>query len=223
MKKTLLTLAVAFTTLLSANAQTWEWGTATWNIEDGRVYENLDDLNLEGIVLTYPNPANYTLTFFNMLAVSYDLYIDNATEPVQAFASARGTGAAPEFVNVVFNYEWAEGHSYKIVTTGAAVAQANLATYTTDTLSLSSDSYTVSFSIKGKELVKTIEVEGTMALTITDQYNPLTYSLIDVNSITAALGIDDISQATIYGLNLNGSYNADFIGLYDGWRDPDGA
>ncbi len=222
MKKTLLTLVVAFATLLSANAQTWEWGTATWNIQDGRVYENLDDLNLEGIVLTYPNPANYTLTFFNMLAVSYDLYIDNATEPVQAFASARGTGAAPESVNVVFDYEWVEGHSYKIVTTGAAVAQANIATYTTDTLSLNSDSYTVSFSIKGKELVKTIDVEGTMALTITDQYNPLTYSLIDVNSITAALGIDDISQATIYGLNLNGSYNADFIGLYDGWRDADG-
>ena len=223
MKKTLLSLVVALATVLTANAQTWEWGTAEWNIEDGRVYENLDDLNLEGVVLTYPNPANYSLTFFNVISVHYDLYVDDATEPVPASASAQGAmggGAGP--VSVLFDYEWVEGHSYKIVTTGAALVQANIATYTTDTLSLNYDSYTISFSIKGKELVKTIDVEGTMALTIVDQYDPLTFSLVDVNSINEALGINDISEATIYGLNVNGSYNPNFIDPYDGWRDADG-
>ncbi|MBQ9363869.1 MAG: hypothetical protein IJT97_10710 [Bacteroidaceae bacterium] len=223
MKKILLSLIVALSTVISANAQSWEWGTATWNIEDGRVFENLDDLNLEGVVLTYPNPTSYSLTFFNVVAVAYDLYIDDATEPIQTSASAQGAmGGASGPVGVQFDYKWVEGHSYKIVTTSAILAQANMVTYTTDTVSTNSDSYTISFSIKGKELVKTIDVEGTMALTITDQNDPLTFSLIDVSSINEALGISDISEATIYGLNVNGSYNPNFIDPFDGWRDADG-
>jgi len=216
MKQTLLTLVLALATAAGATAQTFTWGTAQWNLQDGKVYEDIDDLNLEGIVLTYPNPSNYTLTFLQMVAISYDLYIDDATEPIQETSSARQSTA------ITISHKWAEGHSYKIVTTGAVLAQANLATYTTDTLSSSTDSYTISFSIKGPQLVKTIEVEGTMALTIVDQEWFKTYSLIDAAGIKSALGISDISEATVYGLNLNGSYNPNYIDPFDGWRDADG-
>jgi len=214
--KHLFTFIVALATTLGASAQQFKWGTAQWNIQDGAVYESIDDFNLEGLVLTYPNPSNYTLTFFNALGVSYNLYVDDATEPVEASASSRQSTA------VTFNYNWAEGHSYKIVTTGAALVQANLATYTTDTLSLNTDSYTISFSIKGPELVKTVEVEGTMSLSIIDQEWQKTFSLVDVAAINQALGISDISEATIYGLNGNGSYNPNYIDPFDGWRDADG-
>ena len=191
MKKSLLTLLLTLATAISASAVDFQWGTATWNITDGRVYEDIDDLNLEGIVLTYPNPANYTLTFFQMLAVSYDLYIDDATEPIKASASARQSTA------ISFNYQWSEGHNYKIVTTGAVLAQANLATYSTDTISSNSDSYTISFTIKGPELVKTIEVEGTMSLSIIDQEWQKTYSLLNTREICEALGIESLDTAVV--------------------------
>lgn len=216
MKKTLLTLIAALTTALSVSAATFTWGTAQWNLQDGRVYEDIDDLNLEGIVLSYPNPSNYTLTFLQMVAISYDIYVDGATEPIQTGASARQSTV------ITLDYPWVEGHSYKIVTSGAVLAQANLATYTTDTLSSNSDSYTISFSIKGPELVKTIDVEGTMALTIVDQNWYQTFSLINVAEINKALGINDISEAAVYGLNVNGSYNPNFINPFDGWHDADG-
>jgi hypothetical protein len=36
------------------------------------------------------------------------------------------------------------------------------------------------------------------------------------------LNIQDISEAKVYGLNLNGSYNDHHADYYDGWRDADG-
>ena len=215
MKKSLLTLLLTLATAISASAVDFQWGTATWNITDGRVYEDIDDLNLEGIVLTYPNPANYTLNFFQMVAVSYDLYVYDATEPIKASASARQSTA------ISFNYQWSEGHNYKIVTIGAVLAQANLATYSTDTISSNSDSYTISFTIKGPELVKTIEVEGTMSLSIIDQEWQKTYSLLNTREICEALGIESLDDATVYGLNPNGSYNPNYIDPFDGWHDAD--
>ena len=215
MKRILLALVVIATTL-SASAQTWEWGTATWNIEDGKVFESIDDLNANGVMLTFPNPTNYALTFFNMVAISYDLYVDDNATPTHERASAQMSAA------IALDYHFVEGHSYRVVTTGAALAFANLATYTTDTLSTTTDSYTISFSIKGPELVKTIEVEGTMALTIVDQNYDPTYSLIDAQDICNALGIGAISEAEVYGLNVNGSYNPYYIDPFDGWRDADG-
>lgn len=217
MRKHLLALTTSLLLLVGgASAQTFEWGTATWNIQDGTVYDGIDELNAEGIVLTYPNPANYTLTFFNVLVVDYNLYIDDATEPVKAAATAQGSTA------VVFDYNYVEGHSYKIETTAAHLAQVNIATQSTDTVATDDTSYTISFVVKGPELVKTIEVEGTMALTIVDQNAQLTYSLLDTQDIAQALGIEDLSQAQVYGLNLNGSYNTHHADYYDGWRDADG-
>ena len=188
MRKHLLTLTTALLFMVgAASAQSFEWGTATWNIQDGTVYDGIDQLNAEGIVLTYPNPTDYTLTMLNMVAVDYNLYVDDATEPIKASASARGNTV------VRFDYDYVEGHSYKIETTGALLAQVNLATFSADTLSTDNTSYTISFVVKGPELVKTIEVEGTMALTIVDQNTQLTYSALDTQEITQALGIDDIS------------------------------
>lgn len=216
MRKTLLSLIAAIAAMTSATAQTFEWGTATWNIEDGRTYDGISELNEEGIVLTYPNPTDFQLTFLNMIAVNYNLYVDDAAEPIQAGASAQGV------TSVLFNYNYAEGHKYRIETTSAVLVQANLATYVTDTLSINTDSYTISFTINGPELVKTYDVEGTMSLTITDQEADLTYSLVDVQGIVSALGIEDLSQAEIYGLNPNGSYNPYYSDYFDGWRDADG-
>lgn len=217
MKKLLLTLLVALATTFQANAQVnWEWGTPTWSIADGTVFESIDDLNLQGIHLVYPNPTNYTLTFFNILAVHFDVYMDDATEALPGASSAQMS------TDIVIEYPFVEGHKYRLVTTSTVLAQANLATFSTDTLSISNESYSISFSIKGPELVKTIDVEGTMALTITSQDYDLTYSLLDVEDIKQALGISDISEATVYGLNGNGSYNSHYIDPFDGWRDADG-
>ena len=49
--KHLFTFIVALAAAVCATAQTFTWGTAQWNIQDGQVYESIDDLNLEGIVL----------------------------------------------------------------------------------------------------------------------------------------------------------------------------
>lgn len=219
MKKIYFLLLLIASTFSTANAQTFEWGTATWNIPDGKVFENIDEFNVDGVVLTYPNPANYTLTFLNAIGVSYDLYVDDATEPLKETASAQSSAA------VSFGYPFVEGHKYKIVTTGAALVFANLATYKTDTLSLNTDSYTLSFEIKGPELVKTIDVDAKMSLAITNQEVEKTVSLIDVNEVLSALGVGSIAEANIYGLKLNGAYvTYEWYGpdYFDGWRDADG-
>ena len=222
MKKLLLTTLVALATTIAATAQVnFEWGTATWSIEDGHVFEDLSEVQLSGITLSYPNPSNYALTFFNMLVVPYDLYIDDATEPIQEAASVQ-MGTDVNFAEDRYTHEFVEGHTYRIVTRGAVLGQANLVTYSTDTISVNDDSYTISFSIKGPELVKTIDVEGTMALSITSQDIDLTYSLIDTKEVCGALGIADIKEAAVWGLNVNGSYNPYYREPFDGWRDADG-
>lgn len=222
MKRHLLTLIVALTALCQASAQTtFQWGTATWNFEDGTVFQSIDDLKQAGITLTYPNPAGFTLTFFNIIGVDYDLYVDGATEPIPSAASS-GQG------NTIVNFgnrhadDLVEGHKYRIVTHGAVLAQANLATYSTDTLSTDNTSYSISFEIKGPELVKTIDVESSMSLSITSQDYDLTYSLIDTKEVCSLLGISSISEAAVWGLNVNGSYNPYFRDPFDGWRDADG-
>lgn len=216
MKKILLLILVSFAATLGVVAQTFEWGTPTWNIEDGKAYSSIDDFNAEGLILTYPNPADYSLTFLNVIVVDYDIFIDDNTEPVKTRSSAQGNCA------VKINYYFPEGHKYKIVTTKASLAQANLATYQTDTLSVCDDSYSISFSIDGPEIIETVEAENYMSLAIIDQEYTPTYSVIDSKAICAALGIENISDATIYGLNLNGSYNPEYLTTFDGWRDADG-
>lgn len=220
MKKILLFI-LAMTTI-TANAQTFEWGPAEWNIQDGWVFNDQADFDQTGVILTYPNPAGYTLTMFHMLGVTYDLYIDDATEPTEEEASARGG------TEVVFSYPFVEGHKYKIVTKAAQVVFINLGTMppTPETVSTNEDSYSISFEIKGPQLMSVIDVEATMSLSITDQYNPLTASEIDVDGIKEDLGISDINEATIYGVQLTtGQYVPyDYYGpsAFDGWRDNDG-
>lgn len=218
MKKFYLLLIFSLAAFTS-QAQTFQWGTAEWNIQDNWVFNDIVDYENTRVVLTYPNPANYKLTFLNVVAVACNIFVDDATEPVEFKATAQASTA------VDISYPFVEGHKYRIVTTGSALVQANLATYTTDTLSMNSDSYSISFSILGPELVNTFDVEGTMSLAITDQNWDLTYSLLDVNAIKESLGISDISEATIYGLQSNGSYVPyEYYGpgYFDGWRDADG-
>ena len=71
MKRHLLTLMMALTTMLSVNAQTFEWGTATWNIEDGKTFADIEEFNAAQLTLSYNNPANYTLTFLNIIRFRY--------------------------------------------------------------------------------------------------------------------------------------------------------
>ena len=221
MKKTLLILFAAFTTL-AAQAQTFEWGTATWNIQDGRVYESIQEFNADPVTLTYSNPSGYTLTYVNILAINYDVYIDDATEPIEAGSSCQ------QGTDIALSYDFPEGHDFRIVVKQALLAQANIATRTTDTLSINSDSYTISFRINGPEIVQTYNYEGTMSLAITDQEWWLTYSLLDPTAICRDLGINNISEAQLLGLNVNGSYNGSFLdpqygaAYFDGWRDADG-
>ncbi|MDE7117385.1 MAG: hypothetical protein K2O61_01940 [Bacteroidaceae bacterium] len=217
MKKSLLTL-LALAMAVGMQAQTWQWGEATWNIPDGKVYEDINDLNGDGIVLSFSNPANFVLGFFDALGLDYNIYVDDATEPIEASASTR------QGTDIVLDYDYVEGHSYRIVTTSATLVRANIATRITDTLSINKeDFYTISFSINGPEVVKTIDVEGTMALTIVDQNYFPTFSLIDTPSICEALGIASIDEAELYGLNPNGSLNAYFFdSRFDFWHDADG-
>lgn len=214
MKKSLLTLLVALVAVLSASAQTtFEWGTATWNIENGKSYADIQQYKDTPVTLTYPNPNNYTLTMFNVVAVDYDVFVDNSTEAIAASSTAQGNTA------VEISYAFVEGHSYKLNVKKAYLVQINIATRTTDTLSVNNDAYSISFSIAGPELVKTIETEGTMSLAIIDQNYQPTFSVVDAAAICSALGVNNISEATAYGLNPDGSYNEFFMSAYDGWRD----
>lgn len=225
MKKILLSLFVALASAVGLQAQeiTFEFGPASWNIENEQVFDDIEQFNANGgAVLTYTTPSeDYTLTMFHMVAVNADLFIDGATEPVGIEGSFRCAPGATE-LPVAFHYAFVEGHSYKIVTNGVVLAQANLATFTTDTLVTKEDSYSISFKINGAELVKTINVESTMSLAIVDQNTDLTFSLTGIDEIKQLLGISDISEAKVYGLNANGSYNDQHSVLFDGWRDADG-
>ena len=219
MKKILLFI-LAMTTI-TANAQTFEWGPAEWNIQDGWVFNDQADFDQTGVILTYPNPSGFSFTMLHMLGVTYDLYIDDATEPIEEEASGRaGT-------EVRFSYPFVEGHKYKIVTKSAQVVFVNLATMppTPEVISTNEDSYSISFEIKGPELVSVLEVEETMSLAITDQYDPLTATEIDITGIKESLGISDISEATIYGVQMTtGQYvpHDYYASVFDGWRDNDG-
>lgn len=218
MKKFLLLIISVIA--LNVNAQTFEWGTAEWNVQDGWVFNDQADFDNTGLILTFPNPAGYNLTFLNIVAVNADVFVDDSTEPKEASASAQmGTAAR-------FSFPFVEGHKYKVVTKENLLVQANLATYTTDTLSRNFDSYTISFEIQGPELVNTINVEATMSLAITDQNDPITASEIDVEGIKKDLGISDIAEATIYGLEQTTGQYVPFEyygpGYFDGWKDNDG-
>lgn len=220
MKRILLYTLVSVMTLFTTTAQAadFEWGTATWNIDDQQTFNSIDELQLVGIKLTYSNPANFSMTFFNVISVDYDLYVDDASEPIKAGASS----SPGEGLVVNFEYNFVEGHRYRIVTTESRLVFANIATFTTDTLSTNTDCYSISFEVKGPELVKTIDVEATMSLSIIDQETNRTFSHLDVNDICQALGIQNIMEATVWGLNLNGSYCPVYSSLFDGWRDADG-
>lgn len=193
----------------------FEWGTATWNTEDGIVYDGIAEFNAAGLALTYPNPTGYSMTFLHIIALEYDVYIDDATEPAKGLSTAQGG------TDVMIDYPFVEGHAYKIVTTRALLAQANLATYTTDTLSINNDSYSISFTIKGPELQKTIDVEAYMSLAITDQEYTKTISTLDATDICTTLGISDISEAVMHPLRPNDSY-CDHMETFDWWRDANG-
>ncbi|MBR0202385.1 MAG: hypothetical protein IJQ44_08000 [Bacteroidaceae bacterium] len=224
MKRILLYTLVSVMTLFTTTAQAadFEWGTATWNIDDQQTFNSIDELQQVGIKLTYTNftatPDDFSMSFFNLLAVNYDLFVDDNIEPIKAGASSEpGQGLV-----VNFDYNFVEGHRYRIVTTESRLVFANIATYSTDTLTTNTDSYTISFEVKGPELVKTIDVEATMSLSIVDQETNRTFSHLDVNDICQALGIQNIAEASVWGLNLNGSYCPVYSSLFDGWRDADG-
>lgn len=117
MRKSLLVF-LALALALGVQAKEWQWGKPTWNVANGRVYEDVFEVNADGIILTYPNPGKYILTGMNVLSVSYNLYVDDATEPIELYASA-----PRQTTEVSFNYDWVEGHSYRIETTGAAMPQ----------------------------------------------------------------------------------------------------
>lgn len=191
------------------------WGTATWNTADNAVYDGIEAFEAAGLTLSYPNPSGFALNFLNVLLVEFDLFVDGSTEPIKATSSAQGS------TDVLISYPFVEGHQYKIVTTKAQLCQANLSTYTTDTLTTNEDSYSISFTINGPALQKTIDVEGWMSLAIVNQDYTKTISTVDVADICATLGISDISEATMHALRPNGSY-CDHMDYFDWWRDADG-
>ena len=191
------------------------WGTATWNTADNVVYDGIEAFEAAGLTLSYPNPSGFALNFLNVLLVEFDLFVDGSTEPIKATSSAQGS------TDVLISYPFVEGHQYKIVTTKAQLCQANLSTYTTDTLTTNEDSYSISFTINGPALQKTIDVEGWMSLAIVNQDYTKTISTVDVADICATLGISDISEATMHALRPNGSY-CDYMDYFDWWRDADG-
>ena len=191
------------------------WGTAIWNTADNAVYDGIEAFEAAGLTLSYPNPSGFALNFLNVLLVEFDLFVDGSTEPIKATSSAQGS------TDVLISYPFVEGHQYKIVTTKAQLCQANLSTYTTDTLTTNEDSYSISFTINGPALQKTIDVEGWMSLAIVNQDYTKTISTVDVADICATLGISDISEATMHALRPNGSY-CDYMDYFDWWRDADG-
>lgn len=242
MKKILLALIITLTTFANALAVDLTWGKATWNIQDGTIFEDIDDINLTTVKLTFGNFTNTASgkKYFisgDLVAVEYDVYVDDATEPVRE--TSVGDMSSLE---VTLNYKWTEGHRYKVITTNAVLTKPDMSTHKTDTLSMSSTPYTISFTINGPEIVKTINAEGIMSLNIINQnysniysrypmtdtiaprLDPIgtkTFSPIDVNNICQILGVGGIDETEVYGLNANGSYNAGFRS-YDGWRDADG-
>ena len=192
------------------------WGTATWNTADNVVYDGIEAFEAAGLTLSYPNPSGFAFGPFHMMVVEFDLFVDNSTEPVKASSSARSSA------DVMIEYPFVEGHSYKIVTTCALLGQANLSTYSTDTVAINTeDSYSISFTINGPELQKTIDVEGWMSLAITNQDYTRTISTVDVADICATLGISDISEAAMHPIRPNDSY-CDHMDYFDWWRDADG-
>ena len=193
----------------------FEWGTATWNTEDGVVYDGIAEFNAAGLALTYPNPTGFNLSFLHIIAVEFDIFVDDNETPVKSVSTAQGSNI------VTVEHPFVEGHTYKLVSTRSLLAQANLATYTTDTLTTSTDSYSISFTIKGPELQKTIDVEAYMSLAIIDQEYTKTVSKVDVADICATLGINDISEAVMHPLSPNDSY-CDHMETFDWWRDADG-
>lgn len=233
MKKTLLSFVVALLAATGVSAQDidWTWGIAKWNIEDGTTFDGIDDYEEKGgVTLTFPNITGAYLTMFNSIGVSCNIYVDDATDHIEAHISGSGNGDLD--IEAKIGYRFAEGHTYRIVTTGAVLIQANpFTTRTTDTLSISDDSYNISFTITGPELVKTINVESNQALSIIDENGAVvdsaivTYSLVDTVAIKTALGIKTLEEATLYGLDANGSYvGYEWFGpgYFDGWRDGDG-
>lgn len=197
------------------DSSTFIWGEATWNTENNVVYEGIEKFEEAGLTLSYPNPTGFALGFLNVILVEYDVYVDDDETPIKTHSTAQGSS------NVLIDYAFVEGHDYKIVTTKAQLAQANLATRTTDTLSTSLDSYEISFTINGPEIVDTIEVENWMSLAITDQEYIKTVSTVDVTKITSALGINNINEAVMHPIRPNGSY-CDHMDYFDWWRDADG-
>lgn len=191
------------------------WGTATWNTADNAVYDGIEAFEAAGLTLSYPNPSGFALNPLNVLLVEFDLFVDGSTEPIKATSSAQGS------TDVLISYPFVEGHQYKIATTCAVLAQVNVATRTTDTLTTNEDSYSISFTINGPALQKTIDVEGWMSLAIVNQDYTKTISTVDVADICATLGISDISEATMHALRPNGSY-CDHMDYFDWWRDADG-
>lgn len=208
-------LTTAVFTGKPADNSVFVWGTAEWSIEDNRTFDSIEEFETAGLTLTYPNPTGYNLTFLNILAADCEVYVDGNAEAEKAsFSGQAGT-------ILTTKYGFAEGHDYKIKVISAVLAQANLATRKTDTLSINNDSYTLSFRINGPELQKTIEVEAKMSLDIIDQNETPTVSEVNVAEITAALGINDISEADMHALNPDGSYN-DHMDYYDFWHAANG-
>lgn len=72
MRKLLLTLIIAIGSAIGLQAQTFEWGTASWNIQDGTEFDGIDDLGTQGIVLSFSNPTEFYLTFLNIIAAHHE-------------------------------------------------------------------------------------------------------------------------------------------------------
>ena len=226
MKKFLLSIFVALTAMINVNAQdevTFEWGTATWSIEDGHVYEDLDDFTANPLTLEYSNPNDFAVTAMMPLSASYNLYIDDAEEPIERSASGIRMTTTISFNS---SYGFLEGHKYKIEVTGAELTQLvpdPVTIFRPETVGTSTDKYTITFTIKGPELAGTFDVEESMSLAIIDQNWTPTVSALDTVAICKALDVVDLTSAKLYGLNQDGTYNYYFgADWYDGWHDGNG-
>lgn len=222
MKHLLLTTALLLAAVATQAQVQFEWGTASWNIENGRVYENINEYDADPATLIFPNPTGYAFVA-NIIGVDYDIFIDDATTPIKDVASVMNSAS------VALTYDFAEGHDYRVVVTQSLLAKLNFVTYSTDTVSINTDQYSVSFRINGPEIVNEYNYEASMSLAIMDQEAELTFSEVDLASICKDLGINDITEAKFIGLNPNGSYNKTFTSpnygydIWDGWHDADGS